>query len=182
MHPTTPEAKRSTLSRVTEEINEQYRQALRLGQEAFTASSASIQAAINCGAALIRLKEAVGHGNFIAVISRECPDISIATAERWMRGARWCQSNKGLARNLRECKTLTALYRMVGILPDPEPKQPQQFSGEVKVIEEFCKRIQRRLKSVSELLQDAGIEDLPDDRRTSLKAELEPLVSLYKSL
>jgi len=55
---------------------------------ACVASKRGLEQALVCGDLLIRAKKAAGHGNWLAWLRRECPMISVSTAEAYMLLAR----------------------------------------------------------------------------------------------
>lgn len=165
------------LDKITEQINEHYRNALRFSSAAVANGNAAVASAVKCGQALLRLKRAVGHGNFLIKLQRDCPDITPRTAQNWMRVA----SNTKIISHLEDYNNLTELYRAVGILPEPK-KLTNQFPGDIDILDVVTKRLGSRVGSVRSLLLDVDVDELPPDRKTQLKSEIQPIVDLYQRL
>jgi hypothetical protein len=77
----------------------------RLRQEIHAAvhlAESAVQRALYCGCLLIREKEEGGHGNFLAWIEENLPEISVRTAQRWMECAQRAIADSGVAKALPE--------------------------------------------------------------------------------
>jgi hypothetical protein len=81
----------------------------------------AIRYAIKAGEIMNKAKELVPHGEFLAWLETNAPDISRMTATKWMKLAN-VNARLHLLDNP-DIKTITDAYRATGILPEPEPKQ-----------------------------------------------------------
>ena len=165
------------LDKITEQITEHYRNALRFSSSAVANGTAAVASAIKCGQALARLKRSVGHGKFLAKVQRDCPDISERTAHNWMRAA----SNPQIVANLNNYRNLTEMYRAVGILP-AIAKPEIRFPGEIDIMETVANRLNVRVGADQKLLTDVDVDELTPERKTKLKSEIQPIVDLYQRL
>jgi hypothetical protein len=80
----------------------------------------AIRYAIKAGEILNKAKDLVPHGEFLAWLETNVPDISRMTATKWMKLAN-VNARLHLLDNP-DIKTITDAYRATGILPEPEPK------------------------------------------------------------
>jgi len=81
----------------------------------------AIRYAIKAGEIMNKAKDFVPHGEFLAWLETNAPDISRMTATKWMKLAN-VNARLHLLDNP-DIKTITDAYRATGILPEPEPKQ-----------------------------------------------------------
>lgn len=76
----------------------------------------AIQAAHECGQMLIKVRDSLEHGEWLYWLKAHCPDVSKATAYRYVGLA----SKVSHVGNLEDCAGLRQAYISAGILPEPE--------------------------------------------------------------
>lgn len=83
----------------------------------------AIQYAVKAGHVLNRAKEICPHGEFLAWLQLQSEKIGrgLVTLRYWMKAAANVQKNEHLM-DSPDIKSVSDLYRAVGILPEPEPK------------------------------------------------------------
>ena len=71
-------------------------------RKAVDLAETAVQRALYCGCLLLREKEEGKHGNFLAWIEENLPEISIRTAQRWMECAQRAIADSGVRKALPE--------------------------------------------------------------------------------
>jgi hypothetical protein len=132
----------------------------------------AVAAALLCGQALLEAKRKLQHGQWLPWLNKHCADVgrSIDTAQNWMRLAK--ANTEGI--RFLEANSLTAAYRMVGILPELETVgQPQQKE---LTVDALAKRLQW-IRTASETVKSWSAE-----QKQAAVEQLRPLVALYHQL
>ena len=99
------------------------RRALRTRERTMGMIGVAIRRAVVAGRKLLAAKGDVGHGQFMGWLSShgitgdEPGQVSYASAHRWMGLARFDSRNPAA---LESCSSITAAYRLAGLLPEPE--------------------------------------------------------------
>lgn len=142
----------------------------------------AVKEALLCGKALLEAKAGLEHGHWLPWLERHCAEVfkGILTAQRWMRLA---AANTSGVTFLEEAHSMTAAYRMVGILPALDVVRMEgAVDGECVVVaraptwEGFAGRL-------GWLREAAGAARAwPIEERRRLVEELRPLVALYREL
>jgi hypothetical protein len=101
--------------------------------QAVSAGKSAIMYAIKGGGICLRAKELCEHGDFLPWLQQQSEIIGrgLATLRFWMKCAT-AQMSKNLDISDPNIKSVSDMYRAVGILPEPEAKQPNGETGETE--------------------------------------------------
>lgn len=173
-----------TLGRIGKRIRGCWDEANCLAARARASGNDAVKAALLCGEALLEAKGVLGHGRFGSWLERHCAEVahSYETAARWMRLATANLSGVTVL----EAGSLTAAYRLVGILPALERSSSGEGDGEAgdggkgMTIDGLVGRLSF-FRKVQSAVRSAVVGWTIEERRR-LAEELRPLIDLYREL
>lgn len=100
------------------EIRHDYIIVKKLTEKARSSCNEAIAEAILFGSKLNEAKQLVGHGKWMEWLAKTCPEISIITAQRYIRLA-----NSSHVMNLKNTKSLRQAYLQTGIIGETDEEQ-----------------------------------------------------------
>jgi hypothetical protein len=165
---------------IAQRICECFKESQKFKSETIHAGRQAVLKAIETGALLVKAKRLVGHGHWEKWFADNIADqagISIQTAQRWM-----AMSKTSKMRDLKDTDSLTRAYIEAGIIADTKPALKAIGTAQVDIIETAFEQLMKRGKSFLSFAQDAQPKEWPADRKAQLKAELEPLVEIWRGL
>lgn len=159
------------------ELKAAVRDALDLRDETMRLVQRSLQAVVKAGALLNKAKDELRHGEFMPWVEEHLPEITHATAQRWMKLAQFAETH---ADRLDEAATVRQAYILAGILPEPESSSGSGDSGAGG--DAYLTYLVRSATHISARLSQRPISQWQAEEREVLRARLEPLVNIYKQL
>lgn len=175
MQTETPEAAVVSLklSRLADDINNEYKAACAIAREAESSGVAAIKAAVRAGS-YIRKAKGICKGTFAKWLSDNCPDISESTAQRWMR----LSTN---ASHVTDAKTLRQAYIAIGIIKEPAKALKPMGTAPVDIFGQLCERLDKAMP-VFDLTEGMEVEEIPQDMRHRLLEKAKPVVEFVEKL
>jgi hypothetical protein len=158
------------LTLLAREINERQETIELARGKVLDAGSTLVCEAIFQGAALLKVKAILKHGDFLPWVKAHCPLISHDTANRYMRLALNTGNGKNLegATSIREALVLCAPPEADGA-QKPAREEPRSWPPYLEALS--------RLGKFAGLVERNPIQQWPLEGREKLKADLEPIVA-----
>jgi hypothetical protein len=159
--------------RLASEINDCFDEATHAALKVQEGCGNAIKAMWLGGAKLNEVKEALGHGKWLAWFKRHCPRISIETARRWMRFAK-----RAHVTDLESYEGRRQALLATGVLPEPQPDPAE----EAKQVNFTPAMVTRWASSFTRRIAHEAVLSWPEEDRNEVRETLRPLVELFQKL
>jgi hypothetical protein len=157
-------------------INAAHATATTVANQVSDKARQAIAAAIECGELLNRQKGSLSFGGWLPWLAIHCPEISVATARRYMR----LSKRSGLI-DLTNSANLHQAYFATGILSEPASREAAQPDANTPVIK-FTKGLDQFRRWYHRRTDDTPVAKWTPEARRLLRQELTWFKNLYDDL
>jgi hypothetical protein len=160
------------------EINAAYLAAINAAQSVRKTAGEAVQHAYRCGVMLNKAKEAAGKARFPQWLREHCPKLESRFTDNWMRLA--AAVDRGDIQ-LDGHSSMKRLLEALEVIEHPE-RETQQAAHCKDPDTEIVKQITNTMTAIGKLRESEPVDKWSAMRRMTIKAQLEPLMELFKAL
>lgn len=176
---------------VAEQINSLHKQASEMAESAKGKINEAVALVVECGRLMREQKKRVGHGEWLPWLSKNCPDITERTAQKYMSLNRKiaaiapseesdaANTNYGSYFDTAKVKTIRQAYIAAGVLPEPSKSDA---TGKLTPSVVHVKHIDALVLWFRKATEHDPVQNWSGMAREALINDLAPLMEIYNEL